>query len=90
MVKDDHEPSLPSLDQVRKGRRVLSRAQEIYQFCEGATEIGVGAADAVARSTRAKLEADTKAMYCESQRRRERPGVCMLDLLRRSAYNGGD
>ena len=58
----------------------------IYQFCEGATEIGVDTADADARSTRAGLEAKPSAMYCESQRRQERVGVCMLNSLRRSAH----
>ena len=48
--------------------------------------MGVGTADADARSTKAKLEADTSTMYCESQRRRERIGVCMLSLVRRSAH----
>ena len=48
--------------------------------------MGVGTADADARSTRAALEADTRRMYCESQRRRERIGVCMLKPVRRSAY----
>ena len=48
--------------------------------------MGVGTADADARSTRASLEADTSRMYCESQRNRERIGVCMLNPMRRSAY----
>ena len=47
--------------------------------------MGVGTADADARSTRANLEADTSSMHCESQRRRERIGVCMLNPLRGSA-----
>ena len=37
--------------------------------------------DAVARSTKANLEADTTAIYCESQRRQKRLGVCMLNPL---------
>ena len=44
--------------------------------------MGVDTADdAVARSTRANLEADTTAIYCESQRRQKRLGVCMLNPL---------
>lgn len=58
---------------------------ESYQFCEGATEMGVGTADADALSTRANLEADTSMMHCESQRRRESIGVCMLSSPRQNA-----
>lgn len=47
--------------------------------------VGTADADADARSTRAKLEADTHKMNCESQRRRERLGVSMLNPLGRSA-----
>lgn len=43
--------------------------------------------DADARSTRASLEVETSKMQCESQRRRERIGVCILSPLRRSAYD---
>ena len=52
--------------------------------------MGVDTADdAVARSTRANLEVDTMAIYCESQRRQKRLGVCMLTVLRGSAYKVG-
>ena len=47
--------------------------------------VGTADADADARSTRAKLEADTHEMGCESQRRRERLGVSMLNSPGRSA-----
>lgn len=48
--------------------------------------MGVGTADADARSTRANLEAEAITMYCESQRRRERMDVCILTPLRWSPY----
>ena len=52
--------------------------------------MGVDTADdAVARSTRANLEADTTAIYCESQRRQKRLGVCMLNPLARERLQGG-
>ena len=57
-----------------------------YQFCEGDTEMGVGTADVVARSTKVGLEADTSKMDRESQRSQQRALVCMLSRLRRSAY----
>lgn len=71
---------------IRSERFRILVSAESYQFCEGATEMGVGTADADARSTRANLEADTSRMYCESQRRRESIGVCMLSPLHQNAY----
>ncbi len=50
--------------------------------------MGVGTADADARSTRASLEADASAMYCESHRRQERLSVCILKPLHGSATMG--
>ena len=48
--------------------------------------MGVGTADAVARPMRALLEAEMRAIYCESQKRQEKVDVCMLNFVRRSAY----
>ena len=49
----------------------------------------VTADDAVARSTKANLEADTTAIYRESQRREKRLGVCMLNSLAPERLRGG-
>ena len=78
MVKEDQGPSYPSLDSSQKESGKSQGTECPYQFCEGAMEIGVGTADAVARSIRASLEADASTMYCESQRRQGRAITCIL------------
>ena len=49
--------------------------------------MGVGTADAEARSTKANSEADASTLHCKSHKRRMKLPDCILTLLHQSARN---
>lgn len=77
-VKDDQGPSSPSLEYESKHCYCRIRVTGVYQFCAGATAMGVGVA---ARSRRAKPETCTTSRHCRSQTRVANVDDCILSPL---------